>query len=74
MAVGPSAKRATTASVMATSGILFILTSMACNCFLPEEFRGGPGHSYTVLCPSDFCAHFLKNLSKFNIPLHWWKS
>jgi hypothetical protein len=42
MAVGPSAKRATTARVIATSGILFILTSIARRCFLLEESRGGP--------------------------------
>lgn len=42
MAVGPSAKRATTARVMATSGILFMLTSTAFKCFVPEECRWGP--------------------------------
>ena len=42
IAVGPSANRATTERVMATSVILFMLTSMALRCVLPKGSRGGP--------------------------------
>lgn len=40
--VVPLANKATTARVMATSGILFMLTSTPCKNLYPEEFRGGP--------------------------------
>lgn len=42
IAVGPSANNATTARVMATSGILFMLTSMARRRFFFDGSRGGP--------------------------------
>lgn len=42
MVVGPSAKRATTARVMATSGILFMLTSTARKCLIPKASLDGP--------------------------------
>jgi hypothetical protein len=44
MAVGPSANRATTARVMATSAILLMLTSIAFRCFFPNC---SPGHQQT---------------------------
>ena len=70
IAVGPSANKATTERVMATSVILFILTSMALRCVLPKGSHGGPvistedrnqrkaGIQYTVPQLASIISHF----------------
>lgn len=58
MVVGPSAKRETAERVMATSGILFMLTTIAFKCFLLDECRRG-----------NFRTHFSRTSANYASPL-----
>lgn len=74
MAVGPSAKRATTASVMATSGILFMLTSTAFRRFPADAPRGGPVTVTLVSVQVTFAPIISRTSANFTSPCEKIKS
>ena len=69
MAVGPLVKSATTARVIATSGILFMFTSTARKCFQPEESRGSPVTVTLFLVQVTLAPIFSRTSANFTSPL-----